>query len=145
MRLTQPMVTLLSAITALPATCAGVEQTGFYLQDLIELIRKIWLRIPRHPDTQPTHIRTLVPRSFGQAVGAQRRRGGIVSLRCPGVVNFGVRLRIDSPFRFDPISVVHQAVEDGVGQGRVADQLVPVVHRHLAGNDGRALAVAVVQ
>lgn len=38
-----------------------------------------WLRIPRHSDTQPTLIRTPVPRSFGQAVGAQRRRGGIVS------------------------------------------------------------------
>ncbi|MGI1188598.1 glutaredoxin family protein, partial [Pseudomonas aeruginosa] len=37
------------------------------------------LRIPRHSDTQPTLIRTPVPRSFGQAVGAQRRRGGIVS------------------------------------------------------------------
>ena len=42
-----------------------------------------WVRIPRHSDTQPTLIRTPVPRSFGQAVGAQRRRGGIVSLRCP--------------------------------------------------------------
>ncbi|WP_419584945.1 helix-turn-helix domain-containing protein, partial [Stutzerimonas kunmingensis] len=41
-----------------------------------------FLRIPRHSDTQPTLIRTPVPRSFGQAVGAQRRRGGIVSLRC---------------------------------------------------------------
>ncbi|MEX5449882.1 hypothetical protein WCE15_12670, partial [Stutzerimonas stutzeri] len=39
----------------------------------------VWLRIPRHSDTQPTLIRTPVPRSFGQAVGAQRRRGGIVS------------------------------------------------------------------
>nr|QDQ70654.1 hypothetical protein pJBCL41_00327 [Pseudomonas sp.] len=37
------------------------------------------VRIPRHSDTQPTLIRTPVPRSFGQAVGAQRRRGGIVS------------------------------------------------------------------
>ncbi|WP_262384246.1 hypothetical protein, partial [Pseudomonas fragi] len=44
---------------------------------------KAKLRIPRHSDTQPTLIRTPVPRSFGQAVGAQRRRGGIVSLRCP--------------------------------------------------------------
>ncbi|WP_237044140.1 WG repeat-containing protein [Aquipseudomonas alcaligenes] len=44
---------------------------------------KFALRIPRHSDTQPTLIRTPVPRSFGQAVGAQRRRGGIVSLRCP--------------------------------------------------------------
>ncbi len=32
------------------------------------------LRIPRHLDTQPTIIWTLIPRSLGQAVGAQRRR-----------------------------------------------------------------------
>ena len=41
---------------------------------LLGLIEPYYLRIPRHPDTQPTNIRTLVPRSFGQAVGAQRRR-----------------------------------------------------------------------
>ena len=33
-----------------------------------------WMRIPRHPATQPTNIRPPVPRSSGQAVGAQRRR-----------------------------------------------------------------------
>ncbi len=44
---------------------------------------EVRLRIPRHSDTQPTLIRTPVPRSFGQAVEAQRRRGGIVSPRCP--------------------------------------------------------------
>ncbi|WP_420492355.1 zinc-ribbon domain-containing protein [Pseudomonas aeruginosa] len=33
-----------------------------------------WVRIPRHLDTQPTIIWTLIPRSLGQAVGAQRRR-----------------------------------------------------------------------
>ena len=32
------------------------------------------VRIPRHLDTQPTLIWTLVPRPLGQAVGAQRRR-----------------------------------------------------------------------
>jgi hypothetical protein len=32
------------------------------------------MRIPRHPATQPTNIRPPVPRSSGQAVGAQRRR-----------------------------------------------------------------------
>ncbi len=37
---------------------------------------RTYVRIPRHSDTQPTLIRTPVPRSFGQAVGAQRRRGG---------------------------------------------------------------------
>src|SRR5450830_1067275 len=44
--------------------------------DTPNLVAPTWsrLRIPRHPDTQSTNIRTLVPRSFGQAVGAQRRR-----------------------------------------------------------------------
>jgi putative transposase len=50
----------------------------------LEIPKKtLYLRIPRHSDTQPTLIRTPVPRPFGQAVGAQRRRGCIVSLRRP--------------------------------------------------------------
>lgn len=43
------------------------------------------------------------------------------------------------------VGVVHQAAEDGVGQSRITDQLVPVVHRQLAGDDGRARVIAVVQ
>jgi len=39
-----------------------------------EAHRDISLRIPRHPATQPTNIRPPIPRSSGQAVGAQRRR-----------------------------------------------------------------------
>ena len=45
---------------------------------------------------------------------------------------------------FDPVCVVDDAVEDGVGQRRVADDLVPVVDRHLAGDDQRAGAVAIL-
>jgi hypothetical protein len=45
---------------------------------------------------------------------------------------------------FDPVRVVDDAVEDGVGQCRVADDLVPVVDRHLAGDDQRAGAVAIL-
>ena len=40
--------------------------------------------------------------------------------------------------------VVHEAVEDGVGDGRVGDQLVPVLDGELAGHDRRASAVAVI-
>ena len=40
--------------------------------------------------------------------------------------------------------VVDDAVEDRVGQRRVADDLVPVVDRHLAGDDQRAGAVAIL-
>ncbi|MBT9570942.1 MAG: hypothetical protein IV106_07500 [Pseudomonas umsongensis] len=36
--------------------------------------RETQVRIPRHPATQSTNIRPPVPRSSGQAVGAQRRR-----------------------------------------------------------------------
>jgi hypothetical protein len=45
---------------------------------------------------------------------------------------------------FDPMRVVDDAVEDGVGQRRIADDFVPVVDRHLAGDDQRAGAVAIL-
>ena len=45
---------------------------------------------------------------------------------------------------FDPVRVVDDPVEDGVGQRRVADDLVPAVDRHLAGDDQRAGAVAIL-
>ena len=40
------------------------------------------------------------------------------------------------------MGVVDEAVEDGVGVGRVADDLVPFVDGDLAGKEGRAAAVA---
>lgn len=40
---------------------------------------------------------------------------------------------------------MHQPVEDRIAQGRIADQRMPFVHRHLAGHQRRAVAVAVVQ
>ena len=36
----------------------------------------------------------------------------------------------------EAVSVVDEAIEDGVGQGRVADHLVPLVDGDLAGDDG---------
>ena len=42
------------------------------------------------------------------------------------------------------MGVVDEAVEDGVGEGRIADDLVPVLDRHLAGDDGGGAPVAVV-
>ena len=36
------------------------------------------------------------------------------------------------------------AVEDGVGDGWIGDDLMPVLDRHLAGDDGRAALIAVV-
>ena len=39
---------------------------------------------------------------------------------------------------------VHEAVEDGIGDGRIDDDLVPVIDGELTGHDGRAAAVAIV-
>jgi hypothetical protein len=35
----------------------------------------------------------------------------------------------------DAVGVVHDAIEDGVGVGRIADQIVPFVDGDLAGDD----------
>ena len=45
----------------------------------------------------------------------------------------------------EAVSVVDEAVEDGVGEGRIADHLVPLLDRDLAGDEGRAAAVAVLE
>ncbi|MDG6387851.1 hypothetical protein, partial [Pseudomonas syringae] len=45
-----------------------------FRKDNAKGIRGVCLRIPRHPATQSTNIRPPIPRSSGQAVGAQRRR-----------------------------------------------------------------------
>ena len=43
------------------------------------------------------------------------------------------------------MGVVDQAVEDGVGQGGMAEGLVPARHRQLAGDHGRTSLVALVE
>jgi hypothetical protein len=45
----------------------------------------------------------------------------------------------------EAVGVVDQAIEDGIGVGRVADQLMPAVDRQLAGDNGGAAAVAVIE
>ena len=43
------------------------------------------------------------------------------------------------------MGIVNEAVEDGVGISRVADEGVPFVDRNLAGEDGRAACVAAIE
>ena len=43
------------------------------------------------------------------------------------------------------MGVVHQAVEDGVGDGRIGDHLVPVFDVDLTGHDGAAAALPVIE
>jgi len=46
---------------------------------------------------------------------------------------------------FETVGVVDQAIEDGVCEGRVADDFMPGVDGELAGDDGRLPAVAVLE
>lgn len=41
----------------------------------------------------------------------------------------------------DPMSVVDEAMEDGVGINRIADDLVPSLDRNPVGDDGRLAAI----
>ena len=43
------------------------------------------------------------------------------------------------------MGVVDEAVEDGVGECRIADDLVPLLDRNLAGDDGRSALMAVFE
>jgi hypothetical protein len=45
---------------------------------------------------------------------------------------------------FDAIRVVDDAVEDGVGEGRIADHVVPVIDGHLACGDGGARLITIL-
>ena len=45
----------------------------------------------------------------------------------------------------DPVGVVEDPVEDGVPEGGVANDIVPVLDGELGGEDGSAAGVAVVE
>jgi len=48
-------------------------------------------------------------------------------------------------FQRDGVGVVDQSVEDGVGEGGIAQVFVPVGDRQLRGDQGRASLVAIFQ
>ena len=82
-------------------------------------------------------------RSKWSPVGAKRRGVGIMS--CGD--RFGSRFGVFShglSFEVELVGAVHEAVEDGIGQGWVADDVMPVLDGKLAGGDGGAYAVAVL-
>ena len=62
-----------------------------------------------------------------------------------------VRCALAAPFRsalageVQAVRVVHEPVEDGVGDRRVGEHLVPVLHVDLAGDDRRAAPLPVVE
>ena len=48
------------------------------------------------------------------------------------------------PLHLEAVGVVHQAVQNRVGVGRIANLVVPAIQRDLRGDDGRGATVAVV-
>jgi hypothetical protein len=45
----------------------------------------------------------------------------------------------------DPVGIVNDAVEDGIGKRRIADDLMPAVDGHLTGDNERAGVVAILE
>ena len=56
----------------------------------------------------------------------------------------GLELAHALAFEFDPVGVVDDAIEDGVGKSWIADDLVPALDRQLTGNENRTGVVAVL-
>ncbi|MBB4383660.1 hypothetical protein GGD61_008365 [Bradyrhizobium sp. SBR1B] len=46
--------------------------------------------------------------------------------------------------KLDAVGIVDEAIEDGVGDGWVADEVVPVIDGDLTGDEGRAAGVSVL-
>jgi hypothetical protein len=44
----------------------------------------------------------------------------------------------------EAVGVVDEAIENGVGDGGIGNDLVPMLDRHLAGDDGRSALVAII-
>lgn len=79
--------------------------------------------ISRHQATRSTLIR---PGSRSAATQVC-----IVSLK-PLPPSISLHACASTHSQFNPVSVVHQPVLDRVAQGRIADQRMPFIHRHLA-------------
>ena len=71
-------------------------------------------------------------------IGSSLRRG-VKRAFCGGVFAHAV------PFDLQSVGVVDEAVEDGVGERGVADDLVPLLDRNLAGDQNRRALVAILE
>ena len=72
------------------------------------------------------------------------RSGSLRGLRSDVAAVLGAGLAQRRPVEGDAVGVVDEPVEDGVGEGGLADDLVPGLQRQLAGDDGGAAAVALL-
>jgi len=79
------------------------------------------LRIPVIPATNPTEC--------CHTLGAQRRLVWSHYVALVSFVNGARRFRIDSP-QGNLVRMMHQPVQDRIGQRWVAQRFMPVLHRH---------------
>src|SRR5262245_53721445 len=57
------------------------------------------------------------------------------------MVGFAHRAR---PFELEAVGVMDEAIEDGIGEGGIADEIVPGFDRELAGNQRRRAAMSIL-
>ena len=62
-----------------------------------------------------------------------------------GLGQYGVVFSHGASVEFELVGVVDKAVEDGVGEGGVAEQFMPLSQGELAGDEGGARGVAVFE
>src|SRR5712692_999152 len=88
--------------------------------------------------TEGTRARRAVPpraterRAWGGAVGPRGRSGHGSS--CSGTFDSHETAAQGGALELDAVGAMEDAVDDGVGQSRIADYLVPSVDRDLAGD-----------
>ena len=107
------------------------------------------VRIPRKMGIDSTRSWARIPRYRGRPFHAS---GGLAdwvmeSVLAGRVKRFGCGSPLPHAFSGEcqAVSVMNEAVEDRVGECRVADGLVPVLDRQLAGDDRRAAAVSIFE
>ena len=99
------------------------------------------LRIPRKLDTHSSASWTPIPRQPGQSERSDARGGCWGGFLRQSWLEFSQGF----PGEVEGVGVMDQAVEDGIGQGRIAQGVVPVGHRQLTGHQGRAGLVTLVE
>ena len=72
-------------------------------------------------------------------------RGLLNSLRALGGGQFLLGFTHRFALECDLVGVMHEPVEDGIGEGGIADGVMPLGHRQLAGDHGSPGVVAIVQ
>src|SRR5712692_5072333 len=97
--------------------------------------------------TEGTRARRAVPspterRAWGGAVGPRGRSRARPS--CSRAFGRDKTAAQGRPFELDAMGAVDDAIEDGVGQGGICDNLVPSADRYLTGDQQRAAIAAVV-